>query len=221
MLIALVIGFGILYFENPFRKIYFPFGLFLALLAFSISILIGFGKDAFMKSMNFPANPSHLLDSSIIGNYFFPTLNISGEFPTHTFSILELSGLFIILMIAPMFLRQFNIYLDFLLILGLYTLFSLYFAYDWKFYNNRTINLTCITYLILSAPGRNFGFSHLFSFISLVFTGAIWYLLFRGDYSIPPMTIVAMFFLIQSLLFVIVNENLYTKISLLKSLLRK
>ncbi|MCB1178983.1 MAG: hypothetical protein KDK36_15465 [Leptospiraceae bacterium] len=207
--------------KNTFSKIYFPYGLFLSLISSFYGLLFNTFSLKKLPSLAYESGTSFLNYSKIPGSYFVQGFSEGFYFSQEYFSSLELSGLFSIICLGSILLRQFHFILDLILLNGMYFILSYYFRFDFSYFQERILILVVGWYLILMAPGRNFGFSYIFSIISLVFTGLFCYLLTNGENIFPPIIIVILFFVIQSVMYYLVTKNLFNRVPLIKNFVRK
>jgi hypothetical protein len=207
--------------KNVFQKLYFPLGLFMGLLASMYALMFQSLQWIKFPVLSFEPFSQYLSEFHVPGSFFLQ--KDSGEFifSGEMFSSIELAGLFSLICVGSILLRQFHFLLDLFLLIGMFFVVAYHFRFDFPYFQERILILVSTWYLILMAPGRNFGFSYLFSLISLVFTGMFSYLLSNGEYLIPPIIIVVLFFFMQSILFYLVTRNIVNRIPILKSLIRK
>ncbi|MCB1142982.1 MAG: hypothetical protein H7A24_17970 [Leptospiraceae bacterium] len=207
--------------KNPFKEIYFPMGLFLSLISISIGIIME-KHHIFQTLLTPPQNPdTFLLHSNLSGIFFYSFENPVGAIDFKNFSIVESYGLYIMVFISPFLLKKYNLFSDALVLAGMFFLIGMHYQNEFQTLQDRIINTTCLWFLIYTSPGRNHGFSFLFSFISLVFTMGISYLSLKGNLEYPIVLTILGFFLIQSALFLLIREKILVKTILFKNLLRK
>ena len=199
--------FGLYYKKNIIQSIYFPMSLYLSLLVTAMVFI--FGKSFLYKELFSQDSASlyYFIDHTNISGYFFRiNQSIMGSFHPDSFSILEKIGYFSPLLVITLSIRQKNVLLDFILLIGMGGLIFHFFGENLEYLKNRSIVLISLWYLIFAAPGRNKGFSLNYSLISLVFTGVITLLLIRGSYGFPPIMIPVTFFIIQSILYLLTQD---------------
>ncbi|MDX1960624.1 MAG: hypothetical protein SFU98_18780 [Leptospiraceae bacterium] len=217
LLVSLSVLFLLLYFENPFRTLYFPIGLFLSLIATSVSLVFRYYNDTFLQ---INSKLIRFEDTTISGQ-FFKTTFLENGFPAETFSFYELGGLFSILLIAPIFLRQFSLTLDSLLYFGFLMISAFYYRFDMEIFGGKVFTLATLFYLILSAPGRNFGFSYLFAGLTVFLSSIIIYWFVLEVYVLPPILVIVIYFFVQSIFFKIVSEVEVKRLPLLGKILER
>jgi len=127
----------------------------------------------------------------------------------------------LLLALGILFLREFNFFLDLFSYLSFVGILVFLFQFDLELFENKIISLSVTWFLLQAGPGRNFGFSSLFSLLSVITTAIISYLLWKEEWSFPPMLVVFIFFTVQSLFFIIVMEKFLQKIPFLKSVFKK
>lgn len=202
-----VVLFGIYYKKNPFQSTYFPLSLYLTLIA-SSSIFI-FGQSYLYKELMElnSLNSYYFINHDNILGYFFKLFSSpTGSFNSNGYSILEKLGYFSPLLMATLSFRQKNVFLDFILVVGIFTLSLLYFQNNIEFLFERALVLVSFWYLVFAAPGRYKGFSLYYSLLSLSLTAAF-SVLFINDSSIfPPIMIPISFFIFQSLIYIFTQD---------------
>lgn len=217
ILLSFVFTFPFLLGKNSFQKINFPMSLFMSLVVMGTGLV---GEKLKLLNIN-KLSFSSSLESHVPGFFFVPTFSGELFFSEGLFSPIEMCGLFALLGLGILFLREFSFFLDLACYSFLVGIFLFLFQFDLELYKGQIIALSTMWFLLLAGPGRNFGFSYIFSFISLVFTATLSYLFWKGEWNLPPILVMVTFFLIQSLFFVLVMGKFLQKIPFLKSVLRK
>ena len=199
--------FGLYYNKNIIQSIYFPMSLYLSLLVTAMVFI--FGKSFLYKELFSQDSASlyYFIDHTNISGYFFrANQSIIGSFHPDSFSILEKIGYFSPLLVITLSIRQKNVLLDFILLIGMGGLIFHFFGENLEYLKNRSIVLISLWYLIFAAPGRNKGFSLNYSLISLVFTGLFSLLFIKESMGFPPIMIPISFFIFQSIIYILTQD---------------
>lgn len=210
------------YKSNPFKTIYFPMSIYLCLIVSSVVLI--FGKSSlYMNILNISQNQGYLfLTNYEVSGYFFRiNESLTGSYSNISFSIIEKFSFLSPLLIGTIALRQKNIFIDFLLIIGMVLLSYFFFGQNIEFLQDRCAVLVCIWYLIFSAPGKNKGFSLNYSLFSLFLTGIFSFLLIKESMGFPPIMLPISFFFIQSILYIITQDPNFYKVPLSKRVFSK
>ncbi len=206
LITALVISFGLLWKGNPFREIYFPFSLFIILISISVSLVFVEGFH-----LIFPLKSSGYLpwfsDENLIPGNYQSGLCLSGPANYRYYSYLESLRAMLIFIPCLSFLRQYTKKLDFFLLLIFFVSAAFIFRFDPSLSQERAVTLSCIWFLFFSMPGKNYGFSYIYSGFSLVISTSLSIVLFHYYPELPPFIIVLKFFLCQSIFFVFVRRK--------------
>jgi hypothetical protein len=203
--------------QNSFQKIYFPISLYMSLLATTLGLSLEKLKIFSFPKLSFSSS----LGAYLPGVYFTTSFSEQLPFSDLLFSPLELSNFYALLALGILFLREFNFFLDLFSYLSFVGILVFLFQFDLELFENKIISLSVTWFLLQAGPGRNFGFSSLFSLLSVITTAIISYLLWKEEWSFPPMLVVFIFFTVQSLFFIIVMEKFLQKIPFLKSVFKK
>lgn len=207
--IAGVVVAGYFYASNPFQKIYFPMGLALSILVVALVLL--FGKNSLSIEMLQPGEQLKNLqiDNIQVSGYFFqPTESPTGFFNTNSFSLIEKLSFITPLLLITLVFRQKNVFLDFILILGMGGMCLYFFGENVDFVKSKPLALLSAWYLIFSAPGRNRGFSANFSIPALFLTGIFAFTVIKQNYGFPPIALPICFFFCQSFLYVLTQDSI-------------
>ncbi len=120
--------------KNIFQKLYFPLGLFMGLLASMYGLL--FRSFRWIKFPVLSTDPlsQYLSEFHVPGSFFLQ--NDSGDFvfSGEMFSSLELAGLFSLISIGSILLRQFHFLLDLFLLNGMFFVVAYYFRFDFPYF---------------------------------------------------------------------------------------
>lgn len=213
--IAGVLVAGYFYLNNPFQKIYFPLGLALSL--FVVAIVLLFGKGSLSIQMLEPGEQLKGLqiDSIQISGYFFqPIESPTGYFNTNSYSLIEKFSFLTPILLFTLVMRQKNVFLDFILILGMAGMSLNFFGENVEFIKSKPLAVLSTWYLIFSAPGRNRGFSADYSLIALAITGILALTIIKENNGFPPIALPTCFFFCQSFLYVLTQDSLNFKMLL-------
>lgn len=203
---ATVISFGLLWKGNPFREIYFPFSLFIILVSIAVSLVFieGFHFIFPLKSTGYLP---WFADENLIPGSYQSGLCLSGPANYRYYSYLESLRAMLIFIPCLSLLRQYTKKLDFFLLLLFFASAAFIFRFDSALSQERAVTLSCIWFLLFSMPGKNYGFSYIYSGFSLIISTLLSMLLFHYYPELPPFIIVLNFFLCQSMFFVFVRQK--------------
>lgn len=208
---------GYFYSNNPFQRIYFPLGLMLSLVVVSLFFIFGKYNLTYEMLQTGEQLKNLQIDRAEVSGYFFHfTESPLGTFNTNSFSLIEKLSFYTPLLMITFSFRQKNIFLDFFLIIGMALMCLYFFKENIEFLKTRPIALLSVWYLIFSAPGRNRGFSIIYSILTLLITGVIFFALINIGYSFPPILIPILFFLIQSALYILTQNSYKLNLDLSK-----
>jgi hypothetical protein len=202
--------------RNSFQAIYFPMGLYMSLIAYCAGVLgekLSFWKIQKLSLVG--------LENYLPGFFFKPFLVEKAFYSESLLSPLELSGFSALLGLGILILREFSFFMDFSCSSLMVAILLFLFQFDLALFQPILIPLFIAWFLLFAGPGRNFGFSYIFSIISLVFTGLVCYLLWKKEWVVPPIAIISVYFVIQTFFYMIVMGKLLRNIPFLKSVLRK
>ena len=203
-----------LYFGNFFSKVQFPIGIFLILINFSLHILLSKLNILNLKIVSDEINPFSQIFPNFSGLYFPKLFLLNSEFAPESFSCLENSGLYLLLVLCLLVLKNKYILRDLLTFLSFSSILFLFFRTDSVYFYPQILNYTAIWLIFHTAPGQNSSIRYPLTITSLI--PLIFLLLFyRGD-NISVFSIIALYYTFYGMQFYLVTKNNFIKELFLK-----
>lgn len=199
ILLTSIITFGLLYKQNSFGKIYFPLGLFMSL----VSTSMGFIATK-LNIFRYPLLSADGLEFQKFSSNFFDLEYLHfAYFHSELFSPLEKVSFLSLLALGILIFREYSLILDWFNTMLCFFLTAWLYNFEINFYKEKIIAVVMTWVLFVYGPGRNFGFSYSFITIALGLTGIFSYTIWTLKQNLPNVVYLSLYFLIQSLLFVL------------------
>ncbi|MCX7999923.1 MAG: hypothetical protein N3A69_13385 [Leptospiraceae bacterium] len=128
-----------------------------------------------------------------------------GFFHLNTFTPLESASIFALIGIGVLIFRDYNFILDSVSFIICVFLVSLLYNFEFHFYSEKIFSVSIAWALYVFGPGRNFGFSYSYTFLTLGLTGIFSYSVWNWKVNLPSLFFLVLYFLIQTFLFLLDN----------------
>lgn len=185
--------------KNSLQKIYFPLGLYMSLINTCLGLI-----ETHFQILKFTVITLQGEEFQKLPTIFWTTEFLDfGFFHISTFTPLEKSSIFALTGLGVLIFRDYTFLLDLISFIVCIFLVSLLYNLELTFYIEKILAVSIAWVLLVFGPGRNFGFSYSYTFLTLGLTGIFSYSVWNWKASLPNLFFLVLYFLIQTFLFLL------------------